>query len=145
MWLNEGFATWIEYICINFCFPEWQIWNFYAVEHLFRAYELDSLKSSHPVEVEIRAPTEIAQVFDSISYCKGSAVLRMLNDYVGEESFSKGLHNYLDRFRFKNAVSNDLWSEIDSASNKPVKNLMQVWTKKKGFPVVEVILIRYTK
>jgi aminopeptidase N len=101
------------------------------------------LNSSHPIEVEIKAPSEIAQVFDSISYCKGSAILRMLNDYVGEENFSKGLHNYLNKFRFKNAVSNDLWSEIDSASNKPVKSLMQVWTKEKGFPVVEVVFILF--
>jgi aminopeptidase N len=143
--LNEGFATWIQYICVNYCFPEWKIWNYYAVNHLASAFDLDSLKSSHPIEVEIGAPTEITQIFDDISYCKGSAVLRMLNDYVGEANFCKGLHNYLDKHRFKNAVSEDLWTEIDAASNKPVKSLMQVWTKKQGYPVVEVYTFDFTK
>ena len=138
MWLNEGFATWIEYLCIDHCFPNWSIWNYYATEHLLRAYNLDSLNSSHPIEVRIDAPEQIGQVFDDISYCKGSAILRMLSEFVGEQNFTRGLHNYLERFKFGNATSDDLWNEIDAASNEPIKNLMQVWTKKQGFPMVSV-------
>jgi aminopeptidase N len=119
--------------------PEWQIWNYYANDHLLRAYDLDSLKSSHPIEVPIDDPNEIGQIFDSISYCKGSAILRMVNDYVGEENFVLGLHNYLEKFKFKNATSDDLWTQLDLASSgKNVKNLMQVWTKEQGYPLVQV-------
>ncbi|CAF0941231.1 unnamed protein product [Brachionus calyciflorus] len=136
LWLNEGFATWIEYLCIDYCFPDWNIWNLYATDHLYRAFNLDGLKSSHPIEVNVGLPSEINQIFDSISYCKGSAVLRMLNDYVGKDAFIKGLQNYLQKFEFRNATSEDLWNEIDYASNKSVKQMMQAWTKEQGYPVV---------
>ena len=63
--------------------PEWNIWNYYAVDHLTRAFELDSLENSHPIEVKVGNPDEINQIFDSISYCKGSSIIRMLNDFIG--------------------------------------------------------------
>lgn len=111
----------------------------YATDHLFRAFNLDSLKSSHPIEVQVGPPSEINQIFDSISYCKGSAILRMANDYVGSEIFIKGLHNYLNKFKYQNASSDDLWNQIDQDSNKQIKLLMQSWTKEQGYPVVYVI------
>ncbi|RNA29937.1 puromycin-sensitive aminopeptidase [Brachionus plicatilis] len=138
LWLNEGFATWIEYLCIDFCFPNWNIWSLYATDHLYRAFNLDALKSSHPIEVDVGPPSEINQIFDSISYCKGSAILRMLNHYVGKDCFIKGLNNYLEKFKFSNATSDDLWDEIDLASKRSVKKMMQVWTKVQGYPVVYV-------
>lgn len=120
-------------------FPHWNIWSYYDTNHRAEAYNLDSLKSSHPIEVPINAPTEIGQIFDSISYCKGSCVLRMLNEYVGEANFRQGLQNYLNKFKFRNASSNDLWTEIDlAAPEKCVKELMQDWTKKQGFPILSV-------
>lgn len=136
LWLNEGFATWIEYLCIDHCFPDWNIWSLYATDHLYRAFNLDALKNSHPIEVNVGPPSEINQIFDSISYCKGSAVLRMLNNYVGKEFFTKGLNNYLEKFKFNNATSDDLWEQIDLASGRPVKKMMQAWTKEQGYPVV---------
>lgn len=138
LWLNEGFATWIEYLCIDHCFPDWNVWSLYATDHLCRAFTLDALKNSHPIEMEVGPPSEINQIFDSISYCKGSAVLRMLNDYVGTDCFIKGLNSYLEKFKFSNATSEDLWNQIDIASGRPVKNMMQTWTKVQGYPVVNV-------
>lgn len=142
MWLNEGFATYIEYVCVDACFPEWNVWNLYASDHLYRAYNLDALASSHAIEVPVDSPAEINQIFDSISYCKGSSVLRMLNDYMGADAFLNGLRNYLKHFMYGNATSSDLWDEMDKASpsgsNKNVKRLMQVWTKQKGYPLVKV-------
>lgn len=124
------------------CFPEWQVWNLYASDHLYRAYNLDALANSHAIEVPVDSPDDIAQIFDSISYCKGSSVLRMLNDYMGVNAFLAGLRNYLKRFAFSNATSDDLWDEMDKAaaagSKKNVKRLMQVWTKEKGYPLVKV-------
>lgn len=138
LWLNEGFATWIEYLCIDYCFPDWNVWSLYATDHLYRAYNLDALKSSHPIEIEVGPPSEINQIFDSISYCKGSAILRMLNDYVGKDCFIKGLNSYLEKFKYSNATSEDLWNQIDMASDRPVKSMMQTWTKVQGYPVVHV-------
>ncbi len=71
MWLNEGFATWIEFLSVDYCLPELKIWNYYATHHLLKAFDLDSLKSSHPIEVEIKDPFEINEIFDCISYSKG--------------------------------------------------------------------------
>ena len=107
-------------------------------EHLFRALELDSLESSHPIEVEVGPPEEIYQIFDSISYCKGSAVIRMLNDYIDDECFASGLCIYLKEFQYKNASTNDLWEQLGKASGKDIKELMQNWTKQTGYPLVEV-------
>lgn len=142
MWLNEGFATYVEYVCVDACFPEWNVWNLYATDHLYRAYSLDSLTSSHPIEVPVNAPSELDQIFDSISYCKGSSVLRMLNDYIGFDSFIAGLRSYLKKFKFSNATSEDLWDEMDKAApSMNVKRLMQVWTKEQGYPLIKVCII----
>lgn len=139
MWLNEGFATWIEFLAVNDIFPDWNIWNLYATDHLYRANNLDCLASSHPIEVPIQSPDQITQIFDSISYCKGSSVIRMLNNYVGNDVFKKGLQTYLNKFLYNNADSENLWSEIDAAAaGKNVKSLMHIWTREKNFPLVKV-------
>ncbi len=138
MWLNEGFATWVEYLAVDYIFPEWNIWNYYATDHLYRAFNLDGLKSSHPIEVPVGPPSEVFQIFDSISYCKGSAIIRMVNNFVGSDIFVKGLNQYLSKYKYKNASTSDLWDELDYVSNKNVKDLMQVWTKEAGYPLVYV-------
>ena len=126
-------------MCVDYCFPEWDVWNLYATDHLYRAYNLDSLNSSHPIEVAVGQPSDLNQIFDSISYCKGSSILRMLNDYVGKVPFVEGLRNYLKRFKYGNATSEDLWNELDKAApNKNVKKLMQIWTKEQGYPKIKV-------
>lgn len=127
-------------MCVDALFPAWNVWNLYSSDHLFRAYNLDALTSSHAIEVPVESPADINQIFDSISYCKGSSVLRMLNDYMGSDLFVNGLRAYLKRFKFGNATSNDLWDEMDKAAGPSmnVKRLMQVWTKEKGYPVVKV-------
>ena len=139
LWLNEGFATWIEYLSVENCLPEWQIWNFYAVDHLMRAFELDSLESSHPIEVTVGHPSEINEIFDSISYCKGSAIIRMLNSYMGSADFVKGLQLYLKKYQYRNAQTNDLWQELDNSSNKPISQIASNWTKMAGYPLIEIV------
>jgi len=138
LWLNEGFATWIEYLSIDYCIPEWGIWNYYAVDHLMRAFELDSLENSHPIEVKVGNPDEINQIFDSISYCKGSSIIRMLNDYIGNADFVSGLQSYLKKFQYMNATTDDLWRELSVSSRKNIAELMETWTKHAGYPVIEV-------
>eukprot|EP01087_Luapelamoeba_hula_P011055 TRINITY_DN2978_c0_g1_i2.p1 TRINITY_DN2978_c0_g1~~TRINITY_DN2978_c0_g1_i2.p1 ORF type:complete len:911 (-),score=164.43 TRINITY_DN2978_c0_g1_i2:27-2624(-) len=138
LWLNEGFATWIEYLCVDYCFPEWDIWTQFVTNDLGRAFALDGLKSTHPVEVEIYDASEIDEIFDAISYSKGSSIIRMLAAYLGEASFKKGLNFYLNKHQYGNAVTEDLWQALAGASDKDVRALMETWTKQDGYPVVTV-------
>ena len=105
------------------------------------------MKSSHPIEVKVNSPDEISQIFDSISYCKGSSIIRMLNSFIGPKHFAQGLQNYLNKFKYKNATTDDLWNELNESSKKDVKSLMRNWTLKKGYPLVSVSIsyIFFTK
>lgn len=99
---------------------------------------LDSLLSSHPVEVTVNSPEEIDEIFDSISYYKGSSVLRMLFCYLGRESFQKGINLYLNRFAYKNAETDDLWKSFEEGSGKPVTEFMNKFITQTGFPLVTI-------
>lgn len=138
LWLNEGFASWIEYLCVDFCLPELDIWTHFVTSDYCRALELDSLKSSHPIEVPVGPPSEVDEIFDAISYSKGASTIRMLHNYIGDEAFRVGLHNYLEKFKYKNALTEDLWAALSDSSKKPVNELMEQWTKQTGYPVINV-------
>lgn len=102
------------------------------------ALQLDSLRASHPIEVPVRNALEIDQIFDSISYLKGSSVIRMLCNHLGEEIFLKGVGDYLKIHAYGNAKTNDLWAALSSASGQDVQAFMDPWIRKIGFPVVTV-------
>ncbi|ESO94410.1 hypothetical protein LOTGIDRAFT_202512 [Lottia gigantea] len=138
LWLKEGFATWIEYLCVDYCFPQWDIWTAFVNDCLIRAVNLDCLHNSHPIEVKVGHPSEIDEIFDGISYSKGASIIRMLSDYLGNEDFRKGLNIYLNRHAYKNAETEDLWQALAEASGKPVKSIMDTWTKQMGYPVLKV-------
>ena len=138
LWLNEGFASWIEYLCVDHCFPEYDIWTQFVTHDLIRALELDAMSNSHAIEVPVGHPDEIDEIFDAISYSKGSSVIRMLHSYIGDEAFRTGMHNYLTKHAYKNTFTEDLWEALGDASGKPVAKVMQTWTEKMGFPVLEV-------
>lgn len=138
LWLNEGFATWVSWYSSNDFFPEWKVWEEYVADNLQSALGLDSLRSSHPIEVPVKCADEIAQIFDSISYSKGSAVLRMISTYLGEDVFLEGVRQYLKKHAYGNTETGDLWAALSAASGKPVSEVMGVWTKKIGFPVITV-------
>ena len=138
LWLNEGFATWAGTLATDFLFPDWQVWTEFIVEDVTNGLQLDSLRSSHPIEVDVKNPSEIGQIFDAISYSKGASVIRMLVADLGEEPVRKGSHNDLNKFEYKNAVTNDLWDALESASGKPVRDMMTNWTRKVGYPIVHV-------
>ena len=87
LWLKEGFATFIEFLCVDHLFPEFNIWTQFVTDCLMPALELDSLHNSHPIEVPVGHPSEIDEIFDTISYCKGASVIRMLHHFVGDEVF----------------------------------------------------------
>ncbi|KAE8149266.1 peptidase family M1-domain-containing protein [Aspergillus avenaceus] len=138
LWLNEGFATWMSWYSCNSFYPEWKVWQTYVIDNLQSALSLDSLRSSHPIEVPVKRADEINQIFDAISYSKGSSVLRMISKYLGEDVFLQGVRNYIKKHAYGNTQTGDLWSALADASGKPVEKVMDIWTKNVGFPVVTV-------
>jgi len=138
LWLNEGFATWMSWYSCNKFFPEWKVWETYVTDTLQGALSLDSLRSSHPVEVPVKRADEVNQIFDAISYAKGSCVLRMISKYLGEDHFMEGIRIYLKQHAFGNTQTGDLWAALSTASGKDVKQVMDIWTKHVGYPVVTV-------
>uniref|UniRef100_A0A250YLM6 Aminopeptidase n=1 Tax=Castor canadensis TaxID=51338 RepID=A0A250YLM6_CASCN len=138
LWLNEGFASWIEYLCVDHCFPEYDIWTQFVSADYTRAQELDALDNSHPIEVSVGHPSEVDEIFDAISYSKGASVIRMLHDYIGDKDFKRGMNMYLTKFQQKNAATEDLWESLENASGKPIAAVMNTWTKQMGFPLIYV-------
>jgi len=95
LWLNEGFARYMEHIAVDTFYPEYEIWKQFVFEVYRSALQLDSLKSSHAIEVEVSHPSEINEIFDSISYAKGASIIRMIATFIGEAAFRQGLNQYL--------------------------------------------------
>jgi puromycin-sensitive aminopeptidase len=138
LWLNEGFASWMEYLAIDTLFPEWELWTQFAVDEQQLALKLDSLEHTHPIEVTIKHPDEIRTIFDAISYQKGASVIHMLHDYLGADDFRDGLRHYLQKHAYSNTDTVDLWQALEDASGKPVKDFMHAWTSQSGYPLVSV-------
>lgn len=138
LWLNEGFATWMSWYSCNVFYPEWKVWEGYVTDNLQSALGLDSLRSSHPIEVPVKRADEINQIFDAISYSKGSCVLRMISKYLGEDVFLEGIRRYLKKHAYGNTQTGDLWAALSDASGKDVERVADIWTKNVGFPVVTV-------
>lgn len=136
LWLNEGFASWIEYLALDKLFPQWQMWTQFAVDEQHRALKLDALEHTHPVEVAVNHPDEIRTIFDTISYSKGASVIHMLHEYLGPDVFRDGLRHYLQVHKYKNTDTVDLWTSLEEISKKPVRDFMQAWTSQSGFPLL---------
>ncbi|XP_043289378.1 puromycin-sensitive aminopeptidase isoform X2 [Venturia canescens] len=140
LWLNEGYASFVEYLCVDHLFPEYDIWTQFVADTHARALELDGLKNSHPIEVPVGHPSEIDEIFDDISYRKGASVIRMLHSWIGDNDFRKGMNLYLKRHSYANAETEQLWDALEEASQKPVRAVMTTWTKQQGFPILKVDL-----
>ena len=138
LWLNESFASWVGDKAVDSIFPEWEMWTQFVSSDTNSALSLDGLRSSHPIEQEVKDPAEIGQLFDAISYSKGGSVLRMLEDFLGEEDFREGLRRYISRHQYANAVTRDLWNALGEASGKPVAEIMDTWVQQTGYPVLDV-------
>ncbi|CAL1528269.1 unnamed protein product [Lymnaea stagnalis] len=141
LWLNEGFASYMEYVGVADKEPEWDVMTRFLDKDLFPVMKGDSELASHPIVVDVRQPSEINSAFDDISYNKGSAVIRMLKSIMGDENFNNGIVNYLNKFQWGNAKTDDLWQSLTEADRKhDVKHIMDTWTKQEGFPYVTVQL-----
>jgi len=136
LWLNESFATFMAYKVVDTAYPEWRAWQEFLISQASGAMARDSLKNTHPIEVEIKSADEIEQIFDEISYGKGACILRMIEAYLGTDDFKKGVENFLIQHKFSNATGKDLWSCLSEASGKQVERIMSEWIRKPGYPVV---------
>ena len=136
LWLNESFATFMSSKIINEINPEWNVWGDFLLNETRDAMWGDSLRGSHPIDVEVRDTSEIAQIFDEISYGKGGSILRMIESYVGHDNFRDGIRKYLKDHSYGNATGSDLWKSIEEISKQPVSRIMEAWITKQGYPVI---------
>ncbi len=136
IWLNEAFATFMSICCLDDFRPEWRRWVSFGREKDF-ALGIDALHSTRPVEFGVRAPDEAEAMFDALTYLKGGNVLRMLQQYLGEDHFREGVHRYLVAHQYGNTETTDLWDAIESvADGEPVRALMDSWIFQGGTPLV---------
>jgi puromycin-sensitive aminopeptidase len=137
LWLNEAFATWMAYKIVDGWNPGWRVWlDFDAGKAA--AMQLDALRSTHPIRAEVKDVAAAGEAFDLITYEKGGAVLRMIEGYLGAESFRDGIRLYMRRHARGNAVADDLWGALAETSRQPVVELANAWIREPGFPLVRV-------
>lgn len=137
LWLNESFASLMEYLAVDHLEPDWDIWLDFASNESVLALRRDSLDGVQPVRTEVNRPEEINTLFDgAIVYAKGARLLVMLKHYIGDQAFAKGLKIYFDRFAFDNTEADDLWTAMSQASGENIKRFMDPWLNQAGFPLV---------
>jgi puromycin-sensitive aminopeptidase len=135
LWLNEAFATWMAYKIVDGWHPEWRVWLDFD-NGKAAALHLDALSTTHPVRGEVKNAAEATESFDAITYEKGGAVLRMIENYLGEVPFRDGIRAYMKKFGKSNAVADDLWNALGESSKQPVLELANAWIRQSGYPVV---------
>jgi len=140
LWLNESFATFMDYKSTNQAYPEWKVWQDFVRTSTSGAMGRDALTKTHPIMAKVHDPEEIEELFDEISYGKGASILRMIEAYIGSENFKQGVARYLQKFRYSNASGHDLWSNLQEASGTDVSRIMEGWISQEGFPVVKASL-----
>lgn len=139
LWLNESFASLMEYICIDALEPSWHVWNSMTMHESVPALQRDSIEGVQAVQTEVLHPDEIGTLFDgAIVYAKGARLMRMLMEYIGEDIFRAGLESYFSQFAYKNTEENDLWDVLGITSGKDVALVMRAWISQPGYPLVTV-------
>ncbi|MEE3251878.1 MAG: M1 family metallopeptidase [Actinomycetota bacterium] len=136
IWLNEAFATFMELKAVEAYRPDWEVWTGFGVART-SALDVDSLASTRPIEYPVLTPEDAEGMFDVLTYEKGAAVVRMLEQFLGEEVFRDGVRRYLTEHLHGNTDNEDLWDALEAASGQPVRDLMQAWIFRGGHPLVE--------
>jgi len=139
IWLNEAFATLMELLAVDAYRPDWERWSSFLRSRAI-AFEVDALEHTRSIEYPVRSPDDAAGMFDILTYTKGAAVLRMLEQYLGGERFRDGIRRYLDEHRFGNTETHDLWDAIEKATGEPVRRIMDGWIWQGGYPLVSARL-----
>ena len=139
LWLNESFASIIEHIALDNLHPDWHQWETFASYDVLAASNRDNYPDVQPVSIGINHPDEIHTIFDgAIVYAKGARLLKMLFDYIGEDTMRTSLKNYFAKYAYKNTTRANLWDEITEVSGINIDELMTPWLVKSGMPVLEV-------
>jgi puromycin-sensitive aminopeptidase len=139
IWLNEAFATFMEIAACDAYRPDWERWTSFGLERSV-AFETDALASTRSVEYEVRSPADCEGMFDVLTYQKGGALLRMLEQYLGAERFRQGVSHYLSTHAYSNTDTSDLWDAIEVTSGAPVRRIMDSWIWQPGFPQITAAL-----
>ncbi|MEX2624931.1 MAG: M1 family metallopeptidase [Acidimicrobiia bacterium] len=140
IWLNEAFASFMEFKSTDAMRPEWKRWLAFAAGERPWAHGVDSLHSTRPVEFQVDSPDEANEMFDALTYGKGSSVLRMIEQFIGEDAFRNGVGSYLRTHAYGNTVTADLWAGLNLASGVAVGEIMDTWILQRGFPQIEVAM-----
>ena len=137
IWLNEAFATFMETKCCDAFRPNWKRWVSFGISREM-AMGVDGLHATRPIEFEVVSPADARGMFDLLTYEKGGSVLRMLEQYLGEDVFRGGIRRYLSKHSYANTVTNDLWDALEESSGEPVREIMNTWILQGGHPVLSV-------
>lgn len=137
IWLNEAFATFMELKCVDAYRPDWKRWLAFATSRN-AAMDIDSLASTRSIEFPVGSPEEANEMFDTLTYGKGSSVLRMLEVYLGEDTFRDGIRLYLKTHAYSNTETADLWAALEEVSGEPVGDIMEGWIFQGGYPRLNV-------
>ncbi|XP_072923757.1 endoplasmic reticulum aminopeptidase 2-like isoform X2 [Hemitrygon akajei] len=141
IWLNEGFASYMEYVSVDATYPDLQV-GYQFLDNCFIGMGRDAMNSSHPLSTPADNPTQIMEMFDAISYSKGACILHMLRNFLTDEVFQSGLVHYLQKYSYGNAKNEDLWNCLAeqhyAEEHIDIKEIMDTWTLQKGIPVIIV-------
>ncbi len=137
IWLNEAFATFMETACSDAYRPDWDVWTTFGRARA-AALDIDSLRSTRPIEYPVITPDDAEGMFDTLTYEKGAAVVRMLEQYLGAAPFRDGVRHYLRTHAYDNTETRDLWSALEHVTGEPVGAIMESWIYQGGYPLVSV-------
>ncbi len=139
LWLNESFASLMEYVALDALKPDWNVWLEFGAEDRVAALERDILPGVQAVHTSVSHPDEISTLFDpAIVYAKGAVLLRMLQQYIGEDAFRAGLKTYFQKYQYTNTRGDDLWQAFTDATGQNIADFMTAWISKPGYPVLHV-------
>jgi len=139
IWLNEGFANWMESRPLTVIRPDWNVAVDQTIDNQ-AALSLDALKNTHPLHMSVETPAQIDEAFDAITYQKGASVLRMIENYLGPDTFRRGVNAYLQAHAYGNATSQDFWNGMTATSGKPVDRILPTFVNQPGAPLLDVSL-----
>jgi puromycin-sensitive aminopeptidase len=139
IWLNEAFATFMATLASDAFHPAWQRWTQFSLARS-AALEVDALHTTRPIEYPVHSPQDANGMFDLLTYQKGAAVLRMLEQYLGAAAFRAGICQYLTQYQYANTETHDLWDALEAATHAPARRVMDAWIFQPGYPLVSVDL-----
>ncbi len=137
LWLNEAFATFMAMLAVDAYRSDWEVWNEFARDRTV-ALEVDALESTRPIEYPVHSPDDANGMFDTLTYLKGGAILRMLEQYLGADRFRDGIRRYLAQHSHGNAETHDLWDALEEETGEPVRRIMDSWIWQGGYPLISV-------